>query len=101
MVSSPLEAVVSQTVVLMAQIEGKSGQSLDPKDRARMLVAVTSLALLCVFLVALAWVMLRMVRRYVDRSSQAIRSVEKPRLTTDDWADRPLFPNAEELGDPK
>jgi hypothetical protein len=98
MVSSPFEAV-SQTVVVIAQIEEKSGQSLDPKDRARMMVAVTSLALLCVFLMALAWVMLRMVRRYVDRSSQATRSFEKPHLTADDWADRPHFPNAEELED--
>lgn len=96
MVSSLLGAVVSHTAVVIAQIETESGRSLDPKDRARMLVAVTSLALMSVFLIGLAWVMLRMVRRYIDRSSQAASSIEKPRLKADDWADRPLVPNAEE-----
>jgi hypothetical protein len=74
---------------LLAQASD-SGRQLAPEERARVLVALSALALLSVFLIALAWVALRMVRRYVDRSSPEVPA--KSSLHADDWADRPIVP---------
>jgi hypothetical protein len=76
-------------LMLLAQ-SGQPERTLTAEDRARLLVAVASLALLSLFLIALAWVALRMVRRYVNRSSDAIQARTKSSHRDDDWADRPI-----------
>ena len=92
MVARLLGVCSTQAIVVLSQVSN-GGRTLEPKDRARLLIAITSLALLSVFLVALAWVALRMVRRYVDRSSQAIAGKTTPNFHADDWADRPMVPD--------
>jgi hypothetical protein len=89
MVVRLLGACSAQAMLVLAQA-ADAGRTLDPKQRARLLIAITSLALLSVFLIALAWVALRLVRRYVDRSSQAVPARNQAAFRGDDWADRPL-----------
>ena len=89
MVNQLLRATPIPGLVLLAQ-SGQPERTLTAEDRARLLVAVASLALLSLFLIALAWVALRMVRRYVDRSSVAVQARARSSHRDDDWADRPI-----------
>ncbi len=98
MVNQLLRAMPLPGLVLLAQA-GQSERTLTAEDRAKLLVAVASLALLSLFLVALAWVALRMVRRYVDRSSDAIQARARSSHRDDDWAERPMVTAARPEGD--
>ena len=94
MVSLLLSDCLNRVGIVLAQAEAVTPKSLDPKVRARLLVAVTSLALLGVFLIALAWLALRMTRRYVDRSSAAALRRPDTELQADDWAQKPMVHEA-------
>ncbi len=91
MVDSLVGCATGWLAAVLAQTDVAPARPLDPAGRAKLLVALTSLAVLSLFFIALAWLALRMTRRYVDRSSKVAPQIGNTRYPVEDWAQRPLI----------
>ena len=75
--------------------DGRSHQFL--RRTARIIAVAYLVIFLGAVLVLLAWWGARVTRRYMNREPVArSRNVPRP-LREDDWADKPLYPEDEEL----
>lgn len=64
---------------------------LEPKDRVKVLLALTAVIALGLGLIAFAWWGARVTRRYMNSATLARSQKRTTTVREDDWATKPLY----------
>ena len=64
---------------------------LEPKDRVRVFVALMTVVILGLVLIAFVWWGARITRRYMNSATLARRQKRATTVREDDWATKPLY----------
>lgn len=90
---SRVQLSLASVAVWMAQTQAEQPLilRLEPKDRVKVLLALTSVIILGLALIAFAWWGARVARRYMNSATLARRQRRTTTIRQDDWATKPLY----------
>jgi hypothetical protein len=81
---------------VLAQVEQPLLWRLAPPQRTRVVAALAVVLLLGVTLLLFAWWTARVTRRYLRAGSRRARAPQRPGVSEDDWARKPLYAEPDE-----